>query len=106
MHYPSGSLDNFPASAATADALHFFDTLNAGPHGANNGALYDANKHPKAQFKVAGGNTQQLKSRKHLHHGYSEQVFWVSALGFWVEALRVESTSTTATLNRSQRGYI
>jgi hypothetical protein len=77
MHYHSGSLDKFPASAATADALHFFDTLNAGPHGANNGALYDASKHPKAQFKVAGGNTQQLKSSKHLHHGYSTQVFWV-----------------------------
>ena len=67
-------LDAFPTQEATADALHFFDTLGAGPHGANNGALYDAHKHPKNQFKVAGSATQQLMSSKYPHHGYSTQV--------------------------------
>lgn len=66
-------LDAFPTQAATADALQFFDTLGAGPHGANNGALYDAHKHPKNQFKVAGSATQQLMSSKYPHHGYSTQ---------------------------------
>ena len=70
-------LDAFPTQAATADALQFFDTLGAGPHGANNGALYDAHKHPKNQFKVAGSATQQLMSSKYPHHGYSTQVVFV-----------------------------
>ena len=74
-------LDAFPTQAATADALQFFDTLNAGPHGANNGALYDASKHPKPQFKVAGG--QQLSS-KYAHHGYSTQVFSSARVTFRV----------------------
>jgi len=64
-------LTTFPTQPAVADVGNFFDDLNAGPHGANNGALYDAQKHPKNQFKVAQG--QQL-AKRHLHHGYSAQM--------------------------------
>jgi hypothetical protein len=64
-------LTTFPTESANADVSNFFDGLNMGPHGANNGHLYDAEKHPKPQFKVAKG--QQL-AKKHLHHGFSTQV--------------------------------